>query len=388
MVTRKAGRAAWMLALAAAGGAGAPAIAAPRAPASVSAARTLAQGAAIAVLPFEILGDPAAPADAIRGALLAKLTALDVPILDDRALERFMREHRVRYVGGVPAETGRALLDEAGAGAILVTSIDLYSEKDPPRLALTSRLVSTGERTRILWMDSAGMAGDQAPGFLGLGRIDDEATLRERVIARLAGSLNRHLRGLDAARPAAPARTRAARRFRPQIFSGSSPVRPVPAGPPRIAVLPFSDRGETRHAGDLLVLQVIRSLVEAGSAEVLEPGVVRDVLLRARLIQEEGPSIPQAELLRALLGADLVVYGEVAGYVEVGASTSAPEVEFSAQAIDTARRQVVWSSVSHGRGDDGVFFFDAGRVPTAHELASRLARGCIERFLSSVESAS
>ena len=70
------------------------------------------------------------------------------------------------------------------------------------------------------------------------------------------------------------------------------------------------------------------------------------------------------------------------------AGTAEPEIEFSVRGIDTARGQAIWSSVSHGRGDDGVFFFDRGRVPTAHELASELARGLIEMLLSSAEKTS
>ena len=128
--------------------------------------------------------------------------------------------------------------------------------------------------------------------------------------------------------------------------------------------------------------------MEAGSAEVLEPGVVREALLKARLVQEQGPSIPQADLLRALLDVDVVLFGEVIEYIEAGAGTAEPEIEFSIRAIDTARRQAIWSSASHGRGDDGVFFFERGRVPTAHELASEMARGLIERFLSSAEKTS
>lgn len=388
MMTAGSRRAAWGLALALSAGAGGRTVARERAALPPPAPPAPEAGGPIAVLPFDVLGDPAAPADAIRGSLLAKLTGLKIALLDDASVERFLREHRVRYIGGVSAETGKALRDEAGAAAILVTSVDLYSKKDPPRLALTSRLVSAGDRTRILWMDSACQSGDEAPGFLGLGRVDDEETLRERVVGRLAASLARHLSRPGAGPAASPQRTRAARRFRPRIFSGSPVAMPPSAGPPRLAVLPFSDDSPTRHAGDLLLLQTIRFLVVAGNAEVLEPGVVRDVLLKARLIQEEGPSIPQAELLRALLEVDLVLYGQVTAYVEAGTAIAEPEVEFSAQAIDTARRQVIWSSVSHGRGDDGVFFFDVGRVPTAHELASGLARGCIERFLSTVERAS
>ncbi len=342
-------------------------------------------GGPIAVLPFEALSDSVAPVTAIREALVGRLAARRVPLLGEEALEAFMRRHRVRYIGGLALDTGQVLRAETGAGAVLVTSVDLYAEKDPPRLALTSRLISTGDRARILWMDSARMAGNEAPGFLGLGRIVDQGVLRDKVIDRLAGSLARHL-SRAGGRPAdAPARARVPRRFRPRIFSRSPGIPSGRKEPVRIAVLPFSDDSMTRHAGDILFLQVLRFLVEAGSAEVLEPGVVREVLLKARLVQEQGPSIPQAGLLRALLDVDVVLFGEVTEYMEAGAGTAEPEVEFSIRGIDTARGQAIWSSVSHGRGADGVFFFDRGRVPTAHGLASEMARGLIEGFLSSAE---
>ncbi|MEK7284081.1 MAG: hypothetical protein AAB249_09745 [Acidobacteriota bacterium] len=348
-----------------------------------------AQDAApIAVLPFEVLGDAAAPVAAIREALLGSLAARRIALLDEEVLETFMRHHRVRYIGGLALDTGQAIRAETGAGAVLVTSVDLYAEKDPPRLALTSRLISTGDRARILWMDSARMAGNEAPGFLGLGRIDDPGVLREKVIERLADSLARHLLRGEGQAADAPARARVPRRFRPRISSRSPGIQAAKKAPVRIAVLPFSDDSTTRHAGDVLFLQVLKSLVDAGSAEILEPGVVREVLLKARLVQEQGPSIPQADLLRALLEVDVVLFGEVIEYIEAGAGAAEPEIEFSIRAIDTARRQAIWSSVSHGRGDDGVFFFERGRVPTAHELASEMARGLIERFLSSAEKTS
>ena len=34
---------------------------------------------------------------------------------------------------------------------------------------------------------------------------------------------------------------------------------------------------------------------------------------------------------------------------------------------------VVWSSESYNRGDEGVFFFDLGKVNTAHAMAIRMA---------------
>jgi hypothetical protein len=341
----------------------------------------------IAVLPFDNLGDTAAPVERIRAALWNKLADRHVALVDDQDLLSFMRRHRMRYIGGLGREMGRALQAETGARAVLVASVDLYAEKDPPKLALTCRLVSAGEETRILWMDGAALDGDEAPGFLGLGRIADPRLVLDRVTGRLADSLGRFLTGEDAA-PKHLSRARASRRFRPDVAYRLSKPPAERSGSARVAVLPFADESSTRRAGEVLSLRVLRSFVQAGGVEVVEPGVVRDVLLSARLIQEGGPSMPQADLLRSLLDVDVVVFGEVTDYTETGPGILEPSIDFSVRAIDTGRRQVVWSSMSHARGDEGVFFFDVGRVPTAHALADEMARGLIEELLPALETSS
>jgi hypothetical protein len=149
----------------------------------------------------------------------------------------------------------------------------------------------------------------------------------------------------------------------------------------RIAVLPFANDSTTRNAGDLLTLQMVRHARTAPGVEVIEPGVVREALLRAHLIQEEGLSLPQADLVRLLLEADQVLFGEVTVYVEAWAGSPEPEVDFSARALSTRTRQVACAAISHGRGDDGAWFFGLRRVPTAHELASLLTRGFVEGCL-------
>jgi len=344
-------------------------------------------GLRIAVLPLENLSGEAAPRSGILGSLRGRLEARRVPLLPEETLERFMREHRMRYTGGLARELGRALAEETGAGAVLVTSLDLYQETDPPKMALTARLVSTGDDTRILWMDTADRTGDEAPGLLGLGRIHDPREVVSDVTDRLAGSLLRHLSGAEPFRGKAAGRDSGPRRFRPRSFFRTSRAVAAGTGPVRIAVLPFTNESTTKYAGDILMLQMVRCLSSAEEVEVLEPGVVREVLLRARLIQEEGPSLPQADLLRLLLQADVVLFGEVADYVEPRWSGLEPELVFSARAIDTVRRQVIWSSSSRGRGHEGAVFFGLGKVPTAHGLASRMAGALAVAILPSLEGA-
>jgi hypothetical protein len=89
---------------------------------------------------------------------------------------------------------------------------------------------------------------------------------------------------------------------------------------------------------------------------------------------EGGLSLPQADLLRELLDVDLVLTGNVFEYEDYSGPSGSPKVNFTALVYDTKTRQVGWSSISYNRGDDRVFFFNLGKVHTAHAMASEMAR--------------
>lgn len=92
---------------------------------------------------------------------------------------------------------------------------------------------------------------------------------------------------------------------------------------------------------------------------------------------QAGPSLANADILfgRSSLGADLVCSGTVFDYQD-GPGT--PKVDFSVTIFERTSREVVWYSRSYGDGDEGVFFFDLGRVRTAHRLASEMVGGTLE----------
>ncbi|HEV8202436.1 MAG TPA: hypothetical protein VGS03_20680 [Candidatus Polarisedimenticolia bacterium] len=352
----------------------------------------------IAVLPAENLSGAEAPMDAIQAALRVALQDRGLELLPEENLAGFMNRQRLRYVGGLATEMGRALRAETGAMAVLVSSVDLFEQDDPPRFALTARLVTTGEEPRIAWMDSAAATGDEKPGFLGLGHIADVGILEGRVVETLADSL---AASLSTAPPAAIETEDVPRRYRPRSLyrapadtpqaapettaadaaAAETPVTaPPPAGEPaprRVAVLPFANDSTAKNAGDLVTLEMVRQARLVPGVEVIEPGVVREALLRAHLIQEEGLSLPQADLVRLLLEADLVLFGDVSLYVEAWAGEPEPEVDFSARVLSTRTRQAVCAALSHARGDDGAWFFGLRRVPTARLLTARLARGFV-----------
>jgi TolB-like protein len=342
-------------------------------------------GVTIAVLPLENRAGTAAPLEEIRASLRRALEARSISLLNDVAVDGFMRRVRMRYVGGLSRKMGQALADGTWANAVLVTSLDLYGEVFPPRFALSARLVSAGDETRILWIDSASGTGEDAPGFLGLGRIDDIVELEGIVIGRLADSLAQSLTAAAGQDRSVAAGGKSGRKFRPATFYRSPATSASGNRPRTVAVLPFANESTTKRAGEIVTHHLIRHLANAGGVEVVEPGVVRQALLQSRLIQQEGLSLPQVDLVRVLLNVDVALFGEVSTYREAGGGTREPEVDFSVRAIDTGSRQVIWASNSNSRGEDGVFFFDIGRVTTAHDLASAMAGALVETILPTLE---
>ncbi len=144
-----------------------------------------------------------------------------------------------------------------------------------------------------------------------------------------------------------------------------------------MAVVPFLNLSERRNAGNILALHFVNQMIRNEFLTVIEPGLVTEQLLRYRIVMQAGPSLANAEILSSRIspGADLVFSGVVFEYQD---AVGIPPVEFSVKVIEKASRSVLWSSRSQSTGGQGVFFFDVGRVRTAHRLASEMARGTFE----------
>lgn len=334
----------------------------------------------IAVLPVENLsGAGGAQAKQLREALLERLAGAGVTLLGDDLLDQFMARHRIRHLGGIDTATAKAFLEETGTNAVLVTSLELYNETDPPRIALFSRMVSTGDFPEIIWMDGVGMAGDDSPGILDLGLIHDPRVLRDNALDVLVDSLLGQLAG-EAGRPGAAGSSRT---FRPKMTFDASFLQRGKRY--TIGVLPFINLSGRNHAGEIMALQFVRQLSAMDDFIVLEPGVVRERLLNLRIIMAEGISKVDLDVISNSLGTDLMLAGKVNSYQDLNAPGGVPKVEFSVLLMEGGSERIVWSSTSYNEGDDRVFFFDAGRLSTALETAARMVRSLLAQIERSAE---
>jgi len=339
-------------------------------------------GVSIAVLTPVPPPSGQAPVERIAESLGAALAARGFSVLPQADADAVLARHRERYTGGVSGPMATAFAEESGVTGILITSVDDWDESETPRVALTCRWVGATADTPILWIDTAAHHALERPGAFGVGLGKDAGALLDEAIEELADGLAASRGALQAGEAGERTRRHAVeRRFRPRsmAFDASRAVPAEGAARRQVAVLPFFTDGPDRDIGDIVALQFVRHLAADEAYVVLEPGVVRQALLEARVIQDEGVSLAQVDAVRALLNVDLVVSGRVSDFETLGIGPGSPSVGFTASAIDARSRRVIWASFSFAHGDEGVHLFGTGHVRSAVLLTSELVSGVVWR---------
>lgn len=329
-------------------------------------------GMRIAVLPFHNLSGGPAQLQEIRQQLLRSMEKFGMQTIPEAKIEEFLARRRIRYTGGIDSQTAEIMGKELAAEAALITTVELNDGNSPPKFALIARLVATGKDMRILWMDSVGRSGDDAPGLLKIGIIEDPRILREKVVQELTNSLASYFGRAVKADPG-PLQGK----FAPKVGY----QRTLAAGKKyRLAVLPFHNETERKNAGEILMLHLIQQLQQKREMEVIEPGVVRQQLLALRMVMSEGVSLADVDNISDLLEADLILAGRCLQYEDYRGAAGAPQVMFSALMIERQSRKMVWSSASYNGGNDNVLFFNFGKIYTASALASGMTRAVAARM--------
>ena len=329
----------------------------------------------IAVLPLSNLGGTPAPLKDIRQQLVASFRKQGLNILAEEVLEKFILKHRIRYVGGIDETTTQDFRFETGADAVLITSLELYSDLFPPKIALTCRLVSTGNKPEILWMDGVGLAGNDSQGLLQLSLIKDPRELVEQAVRQLSSSLEGYLAGKTFSTDS----QRNIIKFWPKAFY-RSPIF-EPEWEYTVAVIPFLNLSGKKFAGEIIALNFVSQLRRQGKLTAIEPGLIRNVFLRKRIVMGDGISLYNAYTVLRDLEADLILGGKIFDYQDSQGLSGKAKVDFSAFLIERRSREVVWTCQSHNEGDYGVFFFDWGKVNTAHRMAFEMVASALETLV-------
>jgi TolB-like protein len=329
----------------------------------------------LAVFPLVNASGVVAPMRDIGAALRRQLEKERIPFVEGAPVDDFLARHRIRYTGGLDAATAVLASRELGVDQVLITTVVAVGREPMPRLSVEARLVTAADDPRIVWADGFSRLGDESPGAFDLGVIRDFDELAARGFAGLARSLSAFAQQKEAA----PAVCPPAGRFRPRSSYRSAALDF--SAPRTIAVLPFQNLTRRRNAGDVISLAFVRQFQSLSSVSVTEPGVLRDDLLRFRVVLQGGISLDVARMTMELVHADLALTGVVRSFDDALSADGVPRLEYTVMLLDRRGDEVVWRSTSYSQGDDGVFFFDAGKVSTVGDLACRMAQSTVRAML-------
>ena len=131
----------------------------------------------------------------------------------------------------------------------------------------------------------------------------------------------------------------------------------------------------TRRYGALVLQNLLMAELVKRGRDVVEPGVLREVLLDHQAAARGGVSERVLGILREQLGVCLVVTGEVEEFslAPSGADLALPSLDFGLRLIDARQSRLVASIDLARDGDDGESVFGRGRE---YSLV-RLARACM-----------
>lgn len=319
----------------------------------------------VAFFPVENLSGMKAPLVEIGTEYKELLRAAGMQLLSDERLEKFTFRHRVRYSGGIDAELARALREEEGVAGVVITSLESFDGSSSPKIALTSRLVLCHDTPQIVWIDGVGITGDDAPGLLGLKRVRDIEMLQRKALKTLQGSMDSYLAGEQ------NYASSELKKIKPRDSYLATDF--IPGNQYKVAMVPFLNRYARRNAGFVIPLHFVRLLHRYPNLEVVEPGVVRQQLLKYRLIMQAGPSLAVADVLASdsTIGADLILSGYIFDYQD---QFGTPKIDFSTRLFSGSRRQIVWWSRSYANGDDGVYFYAFGRYRSTHVMLQEMVQ--------------
>jgi hypothetical protein len=312
----------------------------------------------VAILPVYNLSGNTIPAGVLRSKLEEELRRLDFEPLSADLLDQFMVDNRWRHTAYLPETVAAELRQKFQVDAVFLTGVLTYQETDPPQLTVVSRMVGTGPDLPIIWADGVAGHGESAPGFLGLGRITDIGILKNNTLRNLIDKLS--------------------------LWKQGDKVDP-PDNNISIALFPFYSHTDQVRGGEILAAQLLINLFKQPGLRVLEPGLVRDRLLRFRVIAPFGPSESDMSLFKAKLDADLLITGSLTHIIHAPYDPVRipPETSFSMKVIDLQTQKQVAQGSIFGKGDDRVYFYDFLRFWTTYDLTDHLLNKMISRWIRS-----
>ena len=292
-------------------------------------------------------------ADVVRNRAAAR--GWSAPAVAD--VERFVEEHRVRYLDSLPQSMREEMLAGFDADAIVFTTLLSQRDGANPLAAVSARMID--REGRVIWGDAFALSANESETLLGLGRPRDGVQLAAEVASRVASSLPKPRRRPRVKRGPAPL---------PQspvtYRSGELPKRQRR----RICLVPLT--ASAPHAARVSLELLAIRLASNREFEIVEAADFRTAMRAEKLTSIGALTSDELRRIGKHIGTTVFLRGTVHTWREASAGRS--EVQLDMTLADVESGTILWA-VTHGRrGSEYAGFFQRGVVENVIALADRV----------------
>lgn len=323
-----------------------------------------ARAATLVVLPFDNFTGADNAAETVHALALKSVALKGWTIAPDEQIETVLEKNRVRYLDSLDDSVRTAILEPAGASALLSGTIYTYSEGRNPIVAVSARLVRADGT--LAWADVAAASADDTEGVLGFGR----ASTTERVAFEVVNALMHDFPRAGA--ESSPGRGKA----KPFMHRGPSSFHTTEldaASPHIVCVLPFENPSSVPEGARVVADILSIRLAAANGFEVVEPAKLRAAALKAHIGSFRGIASEDLERLASSVGTSLFIRGTIFQYADAtGRAAADPALQLDLSLIDAQSRRILWAAQHDRKGSDYIGFLMRGAASNAVSLTDRV----------------
>jgi TolB-like protein len=306
-------------------------------------------GLRTALLPFENNSGSRGAVKVIMPMVRDYLIRSGYRLLDTHEIEEFLVRNRIRRTGEISWED-----------LVVVGAVEVFSEIDQPQTGLSCRFVDPVDG-HVLWAESIGLAGDDFTTILGFGTVQSLDVLAIKAVESLFRTIGKIRVGEE-----------------PRLFVSHQAKKEF-----KVALLPFENLSGRRAAGRIILNVFVARLAMQSPYGVVEPGEVREQLIRLKVRYLETLGADTISELGREVAADYLLLGTVLDYREEIKEGYPPRVATHLRLVDVENGRAVWAGGTSMTGDDSIIVLDLGEIrsiiPLAEKAADKLIKNMVKR---------
>jgi TolB-like protein len=332
----------------------------------------------ILILPFAPRGAPQNAWAEIMSPLYAALRRPGVEIVRHVAVERELRERRLRDMSILSHEDLVQVATTVTADKVLLGYIFRLDDGPDPAVSLSGRLIDL-DRLAIERLAVTVVEGQTFIGPLGsAGKMTFERTLDE-AINRFASALAGE--SLESFAQDDRERLLKASALAPSPIDYLSPAI-AETGIRSLVVLPFRNKTERTGAGQIVADLFQWCLTSSEQVSVYDAGDATHRLLEKGW--RTGMPVGRDEILSLGEdpGVDAVLMGSVVQWEDgLPSGGRPPSVSFSARLLDARTGTILWAAEHERKGDETLIVYDIGTERLVEALAARSSFEALEPLM-------